>query len=177
MNSNIIFICFWNKLTDDIVYSITKRYYHIMKKILSILIVSLALFNCAPPEPIIIEVPVEKEDKLTLGTVQSKIKKGMNQTEVLEVLGSPNIVTKNSKGNEVWTYDKIGGSQSSSNQASATYGQSQLGRGFWAFLFGGTTNSVQSSSDRDTESKSLTVIITYNADKIVSDFTYQSLRY
>ena len=55
--------------------------------------------------------------------------------------------------------------------------RSQLGRGFWAFLFGGTTNSVQSSSDRDTESKSLTVIITYNSDKIVSDFTYQSLRY
>ena len=65
-----------------------------MKKIIPILSISFILFNCAPPEPIIIEVPVEKEDKLTLGTVQSKIKKGMNQTEVLEVLGSPNIVTK-----------------------------------------------------------------------------------
>ena len=135
------------------------------------------MFNCAPPEPIIIEVPVEKSDKLTLGKVQSQIKKGMNQTEVLEVLGSPNIITKNSNGNEVWTYDKIGTSQSSSNEASATYGQSQLGRGFWAFLFGGTTNSVQSSSNRGAESKSLTVIITYNTEKIISDFTYQSLRY
>ena len=148
-----------------------------MKNIIIAILSSVLMFNCAPPEPIIIEVPVEKDDKLTLGKVQSKIKKGMNQTEVLEVLGSPNIVTKNSSGNEVWTYDKIGTSQSSSNQASATYGQSQLGRGFWAFLFGGTTNSLQSSSDKDTESKSLTVIITYNTDKIVSDFTYQSLRY
>ena len=68
-------------------------------------------------------------------------------------------------------------SQSSSNNASATYGQAQLGKGFWAFLFGGTTNSVQSSSNRDVESKSLTVIITYNNDKLVSDFTYQSLKY
>ena len=148
-----------------------------MKNIIIAIISSMIMFNCAPPEPIIIEVPVEKDDKLTLGKVQSQIKKGMNQTEVLEVLGSPNIVTKNSSGNEVWTYDKIGTSQSSSNQASATYGQSQLGKGFWAFLFGGTTNSVQSSSDRDTESKSLTVIITYNTDNVVSDFTYQSLRY
>ena len=135
------------------------------------------MFSCAPPEPIIIEVPVEKKDKLTLGKVQSQIKKGMNQSEVLRVLGSPNIVTKNSNRNEVWTYDKIGTSQSSSNNASATYGQAQLGRGFWAFLFGGTTNSVQSNSDRNTESKSLTVIITYDSNKVVSDFTYQSLKY
>ena len=148
-----------------------------MKNILSILIISFIVFNCAPPEPIIIEVPVEKEDKLTLGTVQSNIKKGMNQTEVLEVLGSPNIVTKNSQGNEVWTYDKVGSSQSSSNQASATYGQAQLNQGFWAFLFGGTTNSAQSSSDRNTESKSLTVIINFDSNSTVSDFTYQSLKY
>ena len=120
---------------------------------------------------------MEKEEKLTLGTVQSKIKKGMNQTEVLEVLGSPNIVTKNSQGNEVWTYDKVGSSQSSSNQASATYGQAQLNQGFWAFLFGGTTNSAQSSSDRNTESKSLTVIINFDSNSTVSDFTYQSLKY
>lgn len=54
----------------------------------------------------------------------------MNQTEILEVLGSPNIATKNSSGDEVWTYDRIGTSQSLSNNASATYGQAQLGRGF-----------------------------------------------
>ena len=148
-----------------------------MKNIIFIVSFIFIMFNCAPPDPIIIEVPVEKKDKLTLGKVQSQIKKGMSQAEVLEVLGSPNIVTKNSSGNEVWTYDKISSSQSSSSNASATYGQAQLGKGFWAFLFGGTTNSVQSSSNRDVESKSLTVIITYNNDKLVSDFTYQSLKY
>ena len=148
-----------------------------MKKIIPILSISFIFFNCAPPEPIIIEVPVEKEDKLTLGTVQSKIKKGMNQTEVLEVLGSPNIVTKNKSGNEVWTYDKVGSSQSSTSGVSATYGQAQLNQGFWAFLFGGTTNSAQSSSDNSTESKSLTVIITFDSNSTVSDFTYQSLKY
>jgi len=135
------------------------------------------LFNCAPPEPIVIEVPVEKENKLTLGTVQSKIKKGMNQTEILEVLGSPNIVTKNSKGNEVWTYDKIGSNQSSANDASVTYGQKNLNRGLLGFLFGGTTNSASSSSQNSNESKSLTVIITFDTNSNVSDFTYQSLKY
>ena len=148
-----------------------------MKNFTIIISVTILMLSCTPPEPIIIEVPVEKKDNLSLGKVQSQIKKGMNQTEVLEVLGSPNIVTKNSNGDEVWTYDRIGTFQSSSNNASATIGQAQLGRGFWAFLFGGTTNSVQSNSDRNTESKSLTVIITYNESKVVSDFTYQSLKY
>jgi len=148
-----------------------------MKKIVPILSISFILFNCVPPDPIVIEVPVEKEDKLTLGTVQSKIKKGMNQTEVLEVLGSPNIVTKNSQGNEVWTYDKIGSNQSSSSEVSATYGQRQLNQGFWAFLFGGVTSSAGASSDRNSESKSLTVIITFDGNSNVSDFTYQSLKY
>ena len=148
-----------------------------MKKFVLILSISFILFNCAPPDPIVIEVPVEKEDKLTLGTVQSKIKKGMNQTEVLEVLGSPNIVTKNSQGNEVWTYDKIGSNQSSSSEVSATYGQRQLNQGFWAFLFGGVTSSAGASSDRNSESKSLTVIITFDGNSNVSDFTYQSLKY
>jgi|TARA_B110000914_G_scaffold81501_1_gene71734 outer membrane protein assembly factor BamE (lipoprotein component of BamABCDE complex) len=148
-----------------------------MKNFTIIISFTILMLSCTPPEPIIIEVPVEKKDNLSLGKVQSQIKKGMNQTEVLEVLGSPNIVTKNSNGDEVWTYDRIGTFQSSSNNASATIGQAQLGRGFWAFLFGGTTNSVQSNSDRNTESKSLTVIITYNESKVVSDFTYQSLKY
>ena len=148
-----------------------------MKKIVPILSISFILFNCVPPDPIVIEVPVENEDKLTLGTVQSKIKKGMNQTEVLEVLGSPNIVTKNSQGNEVWTYDKIGSNQSSSSEVSATYGQRQLNQGFWAFLFGGVTSSAGASSDRNSESKSLTVIITFDGNSNVSDFTYQSLKY
>ena len=84
---------------------------------------------------------------------------------------------KNKSGNEVWTYDKVGSSQSSSSGVSATYGQAQLNQGFWAFLFGGTTNSAQSNSDSSTESKSLTVIITFDSDSTVSDFTYQSLKY
>ena len=148
-----------------------------MKNFSVIITFTMIMFSCTPPEPIIIEVPVEQKDKLTLGKVQSQVKKGMNQTEILEVLGSPNIATKNSSGGEVWTYDRIGTSQSSSNNASATYGQAQLGRGFWSFLFGGTTNSVQSNSDRNTESKSLTVIITFDKNQLVSDFTYQSLKY
>ena len=46
-----------------------------MKNIIFIISFITIMFNCTPPEPIIIEVPVEKKDKLTLGKVQSQIKK------------------------------------------------------------------------------------------------------
>ena len=143
-----------------------------MKFLFHIIILSIFLSACAvpssppPPSP-------ESSNTLTLGTVQSKIQKGMSQADVLQVLGSPNIVTKNSKDLEVWTYDKVGSSQSSA--ATVNYGQRTLGQGFLAFLFGGTTSSAASNATNET--KSLTVIITFDKNNNVSDFTYQSLKY
>ena len=143
-----------------------------MKFLFHIIILSIFISACAvqpsppPPSP-------EPSNTLTLGTVQSKIQKGISQAEVLEVLGSPNIVTKNSKAQEVWTYDKVGSSQSSA--ATVNYGQRTLGQGFLAFLFGGTTSSAAANAINET--KSLTVIITFDENKNVSDFTYQSLKY
>lgn len=143
-----------------------------MKFLFHIIILSIFVSACAvpssppPPSP-------EPSNTLTLGTVQSKIRKGMSQAEVLEVLGSPNIVTKNSKTQEVWTYDKVGSSRSSA--ATVNYGQRTLGQGFLAFLFGGTTSSAAANATNET--KSLTVIITFDENKNVSDFTYQSLKY
>ena len=135
-----------------------------------IIILSFFLSACAvqspPPLP-------DSSNNLTLGIVQSKIHKGMNQAEVLETLGSPNIVTKNSKAQEVWTYDKVGSSRSSAT--TVNYGQRTLGQGFLAFLFGGTTSS--SAANATDETKTLIVIITFDENKNVSDFTYQSLKY
>ena len=143
-----------------------------MKNLFIIFITGIVYFNCAGPMPPSMPIS-EPGNKLTLGTVQSQVKEGMTQTEILSVLGSPNIVTKGSKGNEVWTYDKIGSSQSAA--ASSTYGSRTLDQGFWVFLFGGV--SSRSSASANTESKSLTVIISFDENKNVSNVTYQSLKY
>jgi len=143
-----------------------------MKTLSHIIILSIFLSACAVQPPLPPPSP-EPSNNLTLGTVQSKIRKGMSQAEVLEALGSPNIVTKNSKAQEVWTYDKVGSSRSSA--ATVNYGQRTLGQGFLAFLFGGTTSSAAANATNET--KSLTVIITFDEDKNVSNFTYQSLKY
>ena len=46
-------------------------------------------------------------DKLTVGTVQREIRVGMSGAQVVEALGSPNVVTTDEKGREVWVYDRI----------------------------------------------------------------------
>jgi len=123
-----------------------------MNKIIIISLTSIILFSCAANKP-------DDSNNLTLGTVQSKISKGQSQSSVMDVLGSPNIVTKDSQGQEVWTYDRI----SKENEAQS--------EGFWFFLFG------KSSSASSSSSKSLTVIITFDDNKNVLDYTYQSLKY
>lgn len=53
----------------------------------------LTIYGCAPASTHLNEIRSDKNDKLTVGKVQSKIKVGMSSAEVIEVLGSPNIVT------------------------------------------------------------------------------------
>ena len=123
-----------------------------MNKIIIISLTSIIMFSCAANKP-------DDSNNLTLGTVQSKIFKGQSQAAVMDELGSPNIVTKDSQGREEWTYDRI----SKENEAQSS--------GFWFFLFG------KSSSASSSTSKSLTVLITFDDNKNVLDYTYQSLKY
>jgi outer membrane protein assembly factor BamE (lipoprotein component of BamABCDE complex) len=95
-----------------------------MIKKLALIAVVMILSACTT-ETKIVEVIVEKPQKpieaplanipqrqveaerLSLGFVQSKIKKGSTGVDVVEVLGSPNIITSSNDGGEVWVYDKI----------------------------------------------------------------------
>jgi outer membrane protein assembly factor BamE (lipoprotein component of BamABCDE complex) len=116
------------------------------------LLVCLALGACASSPP------ADDADNLTLGQVQSRITKGMGAAEVAEALGSPNIVTTDAEGREVWIYDKI----STESQASES--------GFWGglILFGGSRSRSQSSKTQ----KTLTVVIKFDESKRVRDFDY-----
>ena len=89
--------------------------------------------------------------RLTLGTVQKSIQKGMSQAEVQEALGAPNIISMDSDGRAVWTYDRV------SKQSASR-----------SFLFWRSAESTQ---------KSLTVLISFDADGKVADFTYHSIEF
>lgn len=75
-----------------------------MKINLLVIISLLIMFSCAPfPET----EPVQKSN-LTTGVVKSEVIKGQTtQAEILQIFGSPNLVTKNRDDNEVWNYNKM----------------------------------------------------------------------
>ncbi|MEE3302784.1 MAG: hypothetical protein VX177_03365 [Candidatus Neomarinimicrobiota bacterium] len=131
-----------------------------MKNYITMLITLFVVSGCS-------NAPNETTSKLTLGLVQSTVTKGANQTDITKVLGAPNIISKDKQGNETWTYDRI------SREAQSSSGS---GVGFGA-LFGWVFAGGKSSASSSTSNKSLTVIITFDDNKSVIDYAYQSLEF
>jgi len=95
---------------------------------------------------------------LTVGTVQGEIKVGMPASDVVAILGSPNIVTTDEKRREVWVYDKVSSSRvDTANSIGGTI-----------IIFGGSSAQSESTSTQ----KTLTIIIKYDEQKMVRDFAY-----
>jgi outer membrane protein assembly factor BamE (lipoprotein component of BamABCDE complex) len=120
-----------------------------------------------------------QERQMTVGTVQKEINKGMSGAQVAEVLGSPNIVTTDEEGREVWVYDKI--------STDVTYSQSSIGGGLGLLIGGSSGNtgggglgsgSVSSGAGAHSKTqRTLTVVIKFDENKRVRDFAYHSSRF
>ena len=93
--------------------------------------------------------------KLTTGVVQREIRKGMPSADVAEALGSPNIVSTDEDGREVWIYERF-----ATDVTAASTG--------W-FILWHARKSVRSSTQR-----TLTVIVKFDHDHKVRDFAYHS---
>lgn len=100
--------------------------------------------------------------RLELGTVQKEIAEGMGQDQVAIILGSPNIVTADKDKKETWIYDKI-----------ATEVRQSGSSGFILFCQTG----ADYVSRRDVSQKTLTVVIKFNADKLVESISYHSSKF
>jgi outer membrane protein assembly factor BamE (lipoprotein component of BamABCDE complex) len=112
-------------------------------------------------------------DKLTVGVVQKEIKVGMSGASVLEVLGSPNIVSTDEQRREVWVYDKIATDVVYSNS-----GGGILVLGFASnVLLGGVGSYNRNAGAASTSQRTLTIIIKYDDDSKVRDFAYHSSRF
>jgi len=109
------------------------------------------------------EVQNDETDRLTVGTVQKEIKVGMPASDVAKALGSPNIVTTDEERREVWIYDKI-----------ATEKVISQDSGFsWIVILGSSgTRGASSTSQR-----TLTIIVKFDKDQKVRDFSYHSSRF
>ncbi|MBN1783767.1 MAG: hypothetical protein JW812_02245, partial [Alphaproteobacteria bacterium] len=97
-------------------------------------------------------------------TVKSQIVKGQTtQTEVIQMLGSPNMVSKTKGGDEVWTYSK---QSYDSSSASSAYGVGLIFAGF----SGGKSNRSSTVSTFD-------LMITFDKNDVVKDYSVVSSQY
>jgi len=118
----------------------------------------------------------QDSDRLTVGKVQREIRVGMTSADVVQVLGSPNMVTTDEKRRENWVYDKISTetvySSSSGGVSALILGGGPVGGGG---VGGGVGAGVSGSAGaRSTSQRTLTVIIKFDERSLVRDFAYRS---
>lgn len=113
----------------------------------------------------------EETNRVTVGTVQREVRVGMSAAEVAEVLGSPNIVTTDDQRNETWIYDKISTdvtyARSSGTIVGLIFGSSGAGAGVGSSSAGSTSKSQ----------RTLTVVIKFDENNLVRDFSYHSSQF
>lgn len=99
----------------------------------------------------------------TLGKVQSCVRQGMPQEQVVASLGSPNIVTNDDHGNETWVYDKIA--------TESAHSSSSGGGGI--LIIGGS----KSAGAYETTQKTLTVMIKFDPQRRVCSVNYHQSKF
>lgn len=118
------------------------------------LLFNLSLTSCQT------QYSLQPEERITVAKAQQEIKIGMSSAAIVEALGSPNIITTDSQRRETWVYDRI------STDISASQSES----GVWFLIFGAASNTRQHSSSQRT----LTIIIKFDENSKVRDFSYRT---
>ena len=143
----------------------------ILKNLSVAALVSLVLAGCSAQHHAADVRAAEETNRLTVGTVQREVRMGMSAAEVAEVLGSPNIVTTDDQRNETWIYDKISTdvsySRSSGTVVGLIFGNSAAGAGVGSTKAGSTSTSQ----------RTLTVVIKFDENNLVRDFSYHSSQF
>ena len=92
-----------------------------MKRIYCLLLGLLFLSGCSTASSHLNQVKSDVGDRMTVGKVQREIRIGMPSAQVIEVLGSPNIVSTDENRLEVWVYDKVATDISYDNNAGGVW--------------------------------------------------------
>lgn len=114
-------------------------------------------------------------DRISVGTVQREIRLGMSSADVVQILGSPNMVTTDEHRREAWVYDRISTeyaySKSSGGVSALILGGVGFGSGLGA---GGIAPGVSKGAGAaSTSQRTLTIIIKFDENSRVRDFAYR----
>ena len=118
--------------------------------------------------------------QITYGAIKKHLVKNQTtQVEVLKIFGSPNNMTINSNSEEVWVYDSI----STISSISTESGNEGISIGIGASsgdVIGGlfTANKKNKSElNSNTSTKSLTIILEFDKNSILKDYSARVGRY
>lgn len=146
-----------------------------MRKVATIALCALCLTGCMTAGQHRDAVRDNSGDRITAGKVQREIKVGMTNAEVVEILGSPNLVSTDDKRREVWVYDKISTESAYSTSSGGVSALILGGAGSGGLMGGGLGGGSykEGAGASSTTQRTLTVIIKYDEQGKVRDFAYR----
>ena len=116
--------------------------------------------GCLNPKEVHESVNADDRSTISVGNVQRSVKVGMTNAAVAEALGSPNIVSTDEEGREVWIYDRV----TTSVRATAANGPLTL-------VVGGSAAAAERSQ------RTLTIIVKYDKAGKVRDLAYHTSKF
>lgn len=105
------------------------------------------------------ETVIDNRNKMTVGQVQRSITEGMSQADVLQVLGAPNLVSRDKSGLETWAYSKH-----------STTAMTTKNGAYATLVLVGTEGSATATNSTQ---RTLTVILKFK-NGILKEFSYNS---
>ena len=106
----------------------------------------------------------DSADRVTAGKAQREIRVGMSGTDVVQVLGKPNMVATDENHREGWIYNEVA--------AESAYSTSSGGMSALILGDGGTVSDASSAGRR-----TLTIVIKFDDAGRVRDFAYHTTRF
>lgn len=146
-----------------------------LKVALLLISATIPLSGCITADQHRAAVANNANDRVTVGTVQREIRVGMTSADVVQILGSPNMVTTDEQRRENWVYDKIATETAYSTSQGGVSALVFGGIGGAGLLGGGVAPSYgQASGAASTTQRTLTIIIKYDNNNRVRDFAYRT---
>lgn len=141
-------------------------------KIIPVILSATMMVGCTPTQTHLKNVRGNDTDRISTGKVQKEIRVGMTSGQVVEALGSPNIVTTDDQRRQQWVYDKIA---TETAYSTSSGGFSALVLGFSGNVGGGVGPGYsRSNGASSTSQRTLTVIVKFDNEERVRDFAYHS---
>lgn len=121
---------------------------------------SILFVGCLNPRDVHESVRGDDKSTISVGVAQKNIKVGMSSAAVAEVLGSPNIVSTDEEGRQVWIYDRV----TTSVRATTASGPLTL-------IVGGAAGASERSQS------TLTIIVKFDKAEKVRDLAYHTSKF